>query len=50
MSEEIREFSPDRVLVNKMADEIIKALEQSEETAYLVYLKLAIKFGSGQKI
>lgn len=46
--EEISEFSPDKILANKMADEIMQALGQSEEAAYLVFLKLKLKFGAGK--
>ncbi len=52
MSDElpIREFSPDRVLVPQTLGEIWKACEQSEKLAYMLYLKLATRFGSFQKV
>ena len=48
--EEIREFSPDRLNYQHVADQIMQALSQSEQAAYLVYLKLSNKFGAAQKL
>ncbi len=47
--EDIRDFSPDRPLANQMVDQIMGALAQNEEAAYMVYLKLAPKFGLGNE-
>lgn len=45
-SEEIQEFVPDRIIVPHTVDQIMGALEAGgEQVQYLVYLKLAIKFG-----
>lgn len=46
----IRDFSPDRQIVPHLVDNIMAALDQSSEAAYMVFLKLATRFGSGQKI
>lgn len=48
--DDVRDFVGDKLLTPHMVDEIMKALEQNSEAAYLVYLKLAIKFGAGQKL
>ena len=45
----IQDFSPDRPIVPQMVAHVMEALNQSEDAAYMVYLKLAIRFGSGQK-
>jgi len=50
MSEEIRDSIPDRINPSRLVDDIMKALDQSAEAAYLLYLKLAIRYGAGQKI
>jgi len=50
MTEEVRDFVPDRVNPNQLVDDILKALEQSSDAAYLLYLKLATRYGAGQKI
>lgn len=47
-STEVRDFVPDKPIIN--VDELMKVLEASPETAYRVYLKLAVKYGAGQKI
>jgi len=50
MSEEVRDFVPDRINPNQLVDEVMKALDKSAEAAYLLYLKLATRYGAGQKI
>jgi hypothetical protein len=40
----------DRPLIPNMVDEIMKALGQSEEAAYRVWLLLGNKFGAGQRL
>lgn len=50
MEDDIREFSPDKILATALAKEVLKVLEQSDEAAYKVYLVLATKYGAGQKI
>ena len=48
--QEVRDSIPDRVLQTLVVDEVIKMLQGNDEAAYKVYLKLAIRFGAGQKL
>lgn len=47
---DVRDFVPDRINPNQLVDDIMKALDQSSDAAYLLYLKLAIRYGAGQRI
>lgn len=50
-SEEVKEITEgDKHSSSVMAHQIYDALIKDEQAAYLVYLKLATKFGAGQKI
>lgn len=49
-NEEVRDFVGDRVLVPILVDQVLNVLAQNEDAAYLVWLKLGARFGSGQKL
>lgn len=47
-SNEISEFAPDKIISGQVVDDFMKILDQSEEAAYKLFLRLKLKYGAGK--